>query len=249
VASDPVDAYDRIAPEFARLSEQRRAYLNRVERLVIDAIPEGARSLLDIGSGDGTRAFRIAAARRLPDVILLEPSAAMRAMWPHGACGWPIRAEELGEKVGQFDVITCLWNVLGHIFPDQQRAEVLRHCARLLSPNGRLFVDVSHRYNARHYGVMPTLARMLRDGIAPNGMNGDVQVHWTVNATTHAAQGHVFTDAEFRRIATGGGLRIENVFAVDYSSGKVRRSLFQGHLFYIASRSTEQTSSISAPVS
>jgi hypothetical protein len=31
---DPVDAYDRIAASFARLSEERRAYLEALERLV-----------------------------------------------------------------------------------------------------------------------------------------------------------------------------------------------------------------------
>lgn len=57
---DPVAAYDRIAPSFARLSEQRRAYLDAVERLIVSAIPAGSHSLLDIGAGDGVRSLGIA---------------------------------------------------------------------------------------------------------------------------------------------------------------------------------------------
>ena len=57
-----------------------------------------------------------------------------------------MRAEDLHLVQAEFDIITCLWNVLGHIFPFARRIEVLRKFARLLSPQGKLFIDVSHRY-------------------------------------------------------------------------------------------------------
>jgi 2-polyprenyl-3-methyl-5-hydroxy-6-metoxy-1,4-benzoquinol methylase len=233
---EPVEAYDRIAPEFSRLSDPRRAYCNRIDQLVIAEIPQGKHSLLDIGAGDGSRSRHIAEAACLEDVALLEPSAAMRSQWPAGTRGWAIQAEELGGKNGQFDVITCLWNVLGHIFPASSRVEVLRQCARLLSPGGLLFIDVSHRYNALHYGVLPTLLRMLRDRILPNEKNGDVAALWNVNGHNYATNGHVFTDAEFRRIASLAGLTIRKTLAVDYTTGEIRRSKFAGHLLYVLAR-------------
>lgn len=244
-----LESYDPVAPAFAGVALQRRAYLDRIDELVAAAIPPGARSLLDVGAGDGSRALRIAAARKLDDVVLLEPSAAMRAKWPPGIRGWPIRAEELGSKSTEFDAIVCLWNVLGHIFPGSARIEVLRHCARLLSPQGLLFVDVSHRYNARHYGLLPTLARAMGDRLFPGDEHGDVSVHWNVNGHPYAMRGHVFTDAEFRRLASAAGLKIQNVFSVDYATGKICRSRYSGHLLYIASRSAELTSSISSGLS
>jgi SAM-dependent methyltransferase len=230
---EPVAAYDRIASEFARISDERRAYLDAIERLVIAEIPPGARSLLDVGAGDGTRTLRIAAAAGLKDFVLLEPSAGMRSKWAPGVSGWPIRAEELSTKDGRFDVITCLWNVLGHIHPGQARVEVLRQCGRLLSPQGVLLIDVNHRYNASHYGLVPTLARMLRDRFVPNERNGDVTARWTVDGGACAAKGHVFTDAEFRRLATVAGLTVRKVFAVDYRTGEIRRSKHGGSLFYV----------------
>jgi 2-polyprenyl-3-methyl-5-hydroxy-6-metoxy-1,4-benzoquinol methylase len=233
---EPVEAYDRIAAVFSRLSDLRRAYCNRIDQLVIAEIPQGKHSLLDIGAGDGSRARRIAGAASLPEFVLLEPSAAMRSQWPAETRGWAIRAEELGGKNGQFDVIICLWNVLGHIFPASSRVEVLRQCARLLSPGGLLFIDVSHRYNALHYGVLPTLLRMLRDRILPNENNGDVAACWNVNGHNYATTGHVFTDAEFRRIASLAGLTIRTTLAVDYTTGEIRRSKFAGHLLYELAR-------------
>lgn len=244
-----VESYDPVASALPGVALGRRAYLDRIDELVIAGIPPGARSLLDIGAGDGSRALHIAAARNLNDVVLLEPSAVMRANWPPEIRGWPIRAEELGSKTGEFDAIVCLWNVLGHVFPSSARIEVLRHCARLLAPRGLLFLDVSHRYNARHYGLLPTLGRTIADHVSPSDERGDVTVRWNVNGRRYSTRGHVFTDPEFRRLASAAGLGVRKMISVDYATGAIRRSRFSGHLLYIAARSAEHTSSISSGVS
>lgn len=226
---DPVSAYDQIAPLYASLSAPRRAYLEAVERIVIGEIPPDSRSLLDIGAADGTRAARIAKAAGLTDLVLLEPSAAMRSRCPKDATVWPIRAEDLPEQQGSFDAITCLWNVLGHIFPAQARAGVLRGSARMLAPQGRIFLDVNHRYNACHYGVLPTAGRFLRDLLSTPGAHGDVTVTWGDCSTT----GHVFTHREIDGLVRSAGLAIEKRFVVDYATGGLRRFAFEGHLMYV----------------
>ena len=71
--------------------------------------------------------------KQLSEVTLLEPSAVMRSLCPIGSTLWALRAEELNASEGRFDVITCLWNVLGHIFPAASRIEALRQsrgCSR-----------------------------------------------------------------------------------------------------------------------
>jgi 2-polyprenyl-3-methyl-5-hydroxy-6-metoxy-1,4-benzoquinol methylase len=222
---DPVAAYDRIAPSFARLSEERRAYLDAVERLVVSAIPTGSRSLLDIGAGDGVRALRIAQAAGLKEIVLLDPSAEMRKSWPAGVTAWALRAEDLHAQQGRCDAITCLWNVLGHIFPASARCEMLRQCARLLAPGGRIFIDVSNRYNARHYGWLPTAWRFLR------GASRDVVVTWKPEGVSTV--GHVFTGREFAGLCRAAGVTIEQRFVVDYATGAVRHWSFEGHLLYV----------------
>ena len=238
---DPVAAYDRIGPAFASIAEKRRSYLDSVDRLVISGIPSGSRSMLDVGSGDGRRARGIAQARNITELVLVEPSVAMQ-----NDTGWgrlrTMRAEELHLMDGEFDVITCLWNVLGHIFPAASRVQVLNQFARLISPDGRIFVDVQHRYNARHYGAIPTGLRFLRDGLNWKETNGDVVVAWHACAT----RGHVFTHGEFRSLARAAGLNVETRFVVDYATGECRRWSTQGHLLYVlgqtASRKVQQTS-------
>jgi SAM-dependent methyltransferase len=74
---DPVAAYDELAPYYANFSAQRAAYLWSIEDLIVRRLPRGAKSLLDVGSGDGLRARRLAAQARIERVVLVEPSPRM----------------------------------------------------------------------------------------------------------------------------------------------------------------------------
>jgi SAM-dependent methyltransferase len=240
VMLDPVAAYDQIAPVFARIAEERRAYLDSIDQLVISGMQAGSRSMLDVGSGDGWRARRIAQARDIAELVLVEPSVAMQG---GDTTIRTMRAEELHVVDAEFDVITCLWNVLGHIFPSANRVQVLHQFARLISSRGRIFIDVHHRYNVRLYGAIPTALRFLHDRLRWNETNGDVVVAWDVDCTT---RGHVFTHREFHSLAREAGLNIEKEFTVDYATGECRRWRIEGHLLYVLSRtarpSVQQTS-------
>ena len=229
---DPVAAYDRVAPAYSRLAERRKAYLAAVDRIIGEEIPPGSRSMLDVGAGNGSRAQRIALGAGLRDLVLLEPSAAMRNRCPAEATLWAMRAEELSRQQSRFDVITCLWNVLGHIFPSGARAEALRQFARLISPSGRIFIDVNHRYNARHYGVWITAARFFRDRFRWTGHSGDVTITWNIEGHCCSTMGHVFTHKEFASLARAAGLSVEKRFVVDYATGQRRRWSVDGNLLY-----------------
>ncbi len=227
---DPVAAYNQIAPVFEELARDHKAYLESVEQLVISAIPSGSRSLLDIGSGDGSRARRIARSSGIFELTLVEPAVAMQ-------CGATdirtLRAEDLQMIEARFDVMLCLWNVLGHVFPAAARIEVLGQFARLLAPHGKAFVDVAHRYNARHYGVAPTAARFIHDLFTWNDESGDVAVSWDSGGEQTTTKGHVFTHREIASMCHSAGLNIEMKFVLDYATGQQRRWDFEGHLLYV----------------
>jgi 2-polyprenyl-3-methyl-5-hydroxy-6-metoxy-1,4-benzoquinol methylase len=233
ITLDSVAAYDRIAPVFASLAEQRKLYLDSVDRIVIAEIWPGSRSLLDVGAGDGTRSRRIAQSRCISELALIEPSVAMQGNGLVDRSVRMLRAEELNQLQAEFEIITCLWNVLGHISQTADRVEVLRQFARLLMPGGKIFVDVSHRYNARHYGLLPTAIRFLHDRLFQSEKNGDVVVSWDVGGTRCATLGHVFTHQEVQRLCRSAGLKIEKTFVLDYATGQLRRWKFEGHLLYV----------------
>ena len=235
---DPVEAYDSVATEYARLIESRLAYLNAIDELIQARIPPGSRSLLDVGAGDGRRALRIGHKLSMQEIVLLEPSAGMRNLFAENAETWQMRAEELDPTKPpaagrRFDVITCLWNVLGHIPTHALRIRALSQLRPLLTPSGILFIDVNHRYNARRYGWPRTAVRFLRDRLQPSERSGDVTAKWTLPGATCSTYGHVFTTRELRQLAVASHLNVEELIAVDYETGSTVQHSFLGNLLWI----------------
>ncbi len=228
---DTVEAYDQIASEFRELSQRRSAYLDAVDALVIGAIPRYARSLLDIGTGDGRRALKAAGAAEIREVVLAEPSSGMRALIPPGHETWDAGIEALPSG-REFDVVLCLWNVLGHV-PTEHRVTGLRNLARLCTDEGLIFLDVLNRYNVAESGLFPVVERRLRDIFLPSENNGDVAVKWIVHGQTVETEGHVFTVKEMDGLFKQAGLSVVERIVLDYRTGRRQSRLSAGNLFYV----------------
>jgi 2-polyprenyl-3-methyl-5-hydroxy-6-metoxy-1,4-benzoquinol methylase len=231
----PIAAYDAFAPFYSGYANTRMSYLSSVENIVIVHAPR-AGSLLDVGAGDGRRALRIAQAAKLRWVVLLEPSAGMRAQCPAGAEVWPYSASKIPDSGPQFDVITCLWNVLGHLEGQRQRASALVQFRKMLAPQGMVFLDVSHRYNAESYGWRMTLMRMAGDFFLRSEKRGDVSVTWKAGARTIHTTGHVFTHREIKWLVRSAGLKILRRWIISYETGRESKLPLRGHLLYQLAR-------------
>lgn len=244
---DPVEAYDRTAPIYAKLAEQRQAYLSSINSLIAERVPSGSHSLLDVGAGNGKRALRIAQMASLNEIVLIEPSRTMRKGSTDKTEVYALRAEELDHARSplagrHFDVIMSLWNVLGHIKPEKSRVRVLHQLSRALSPTGLLFLDVNHRYNAKAYGWAKTMVRWMGDCIAFTEHSGDVVASWTVGDKRCSTYGHVFTAREIGRLASEAGLAVRERLVVDYQSGDLRPFGFLGNLLYVFRPASARTS-------
>lgn len=227
----PIDAYDALAPSYKSYAEGRRSYIRVINDIVIARARHGA-SLLDVGAGDGNRAIEIGRSVEARRVVLVEPSAGMRAYCPEGSEVWPCSILEIPADTPSFEVITCLWNVLGHVQDEQRRLHALNKLRKLLLPGGVIFLDVSHRYNAASYGWTKTVARMAADIFFPSEKNGDVIVSWNTGAHAISTQSHVFTHREMRNLFSSAGLKILRRWVVNYETGTKCRVAFGGHLFY-----------------
>ncbi|HEV7373864.1 MAG TPA: class I SAM-dependent methyltransferase [Pyrinomonadaceae bacterium] len=226
--------YDALAPHFREYCRTKAAYLNTVDQLLIKSISAGADSLLDVGAGDGLRAARLAQSRQFQTLVLVDPSDVMATYCQQRNATevWCTTAEELPESDRRFDVITCLWNVLGHVPDHEKRLTALHRMSSLLTEDGQIFLDVNNRYNARAYGWLPTLGRVLYDRVRPSATNGDVTFSWQLDDRVIQARGHVFTPGEMTSLINGAGLRVERRFIVDYQTGQLRRRIITGQLLY-----------------
>ena len=254
---DPVAAYSRLALHYRNLSRGREAYLRSIEKIVVSRIPKDSKSLLDIGAGDGARALRIARECGIQNIVLVEPSQEMAAPAAGMAEIWNIRAEELcardrlhqsvnSQPSAPFDVIACLWNVLGHIHGFENRVRAMRAMHDLLTPEGKCFIDVNHRYNLGSYGFLTTAARFVSDSIFYEDANADVVAKWNIGGESISTYGHVFIDREIRQLASAAGLSVEERIVVNYDNGQIRHLAFTGNLLYVFRRSSD-IDSVSAP--
>jgi len=227
---DIIAAYDRIAPGFRELSQARAAYLHAVDAEILRRV-NGAASLIDIGAGDGLRAWRIAERSGIREIVLVEPSAAMRDLLPAGCEVWDARLESLPDRGRCFDVVLCLWNVLGHVPTRELRSAALNNLRALASASGMIFLDILNRYNVAECGAGVVLGRFLRDMYFPN--DGDVAVRWRTSAGEAAARGHVFTPKEMNDLLREAGLKVVERLVLDYRSGERRSWAGRGNLLYV----------------
>jgi SAM-dependent methyltransferase len=227
------EPYDRLAPHYRRFAETRATYLDAVDRYVIEHARPGGR-MLDVGSGDGVRAVRIARAIGASYLVLSEPSEGMHRLASLQLADeiWQVPAEQLYDTIQRFDVITCLWNVLGHLPGRDARVLALAGMRRLLAPGGEIFCDVNNRHNARAYGRTRVLLRRFIDGVMPDERRGDARFEWQVAGERIAASGHLFTPREVRMLAADAGLGVVEERAIDYVTGEPSDCPREGQLLY-----------------
>ena len=225
--------YDRLAPHYRSFAQGRATYLEAVDRYVIGHAVHGGR-MLDVGSGDGVRAVSIARALGASRLVLSEPSAGMAALCreqPVDAV-WQLPAQALAESTERFEVVTSLWNVLGHLPDRDARMAALQGMRRLLAPGGQIFCDVNNRHNARAYGTARVMARRIIDGVMPDERRGDTCFEWVVGEERIPATGHLFTPREMRSLIAAAGLVVADELAIDYATGAVSELPWYGQLVY-----------------
>ena len=235
MSEQSADIYDALAPYYREYAGKKSAYLASVDGLVLENIPDGANSLLDVGSGDGVRGMAIAKRKGIGYTVLCEPSAKMadlcRKLGPSEM--WQKSAGEISETSKHFDVILCLWNVLGHIPGRTERVKALTRMRTLLSDGGAIYIDVNNRHNASAYGALTVILRRAADFIAPYERRGDTCFEWKVGGKVFPAMGHLFTPCEINGIIRESGLSINKMVTVDYADGKVSESPYRGQLFFM----------------
>lgn len=232
---ETIRAYDAVAAVYDKYSEKYDAYLNAVNNLVIERLASGMR-LLDVGSGNGRRLQEISAQHRLSEVVAVEPSSEMAAMCREKT---GFRVHELfGENLDQlsdppFDVITALWNVLGHIPSSSLRICTLINMKKKLQPHGMIMLDVNNRHNRLAYGRIVVLRRRFLDAFFFRESRGDVRFEWNIEGKTIPASGHLFVPREVETLFAQAGLEVVERWAVNYANGALSSSPFDGQLFYV----------------
>lgn len=232
--ANTLKAYDAIAPLYSDYSGKYQNYLNAVDQLVIDRLASNVR-LLDIGSGDGRRLHKIASHHSLTNAVAVEPSAKMIALC-RSSTGFAVH-QLFGDELDRlpetnFDAVTVLWNVFGHMADSSVRLKTLRLIKTKLKLGGFVLLDVNNRHNQLAYGRWNVLKRRVIDGLAFNEKRGDVLYQWKIGEESVPSSGHLFTPHEMTTLFRQAGFKVAERMSVNYASGEVSVSPFDGQLFY-----------------
>ena len=241
------NAYDELAPYYVEYARTRAVYCDAVDRRVLEWAPAVPAAMLDVGSGDGGRAVRLAAELSATRLVLCDPSPRMaeRCRSHPGPEVWSVAAEDLPGGPGEFDLVTCLWNVLGSVEGAARRAEALRRIRARLSARGRIVLDVHNRYNAVTAGAGSVLVRVVRDVVNPSESNGSVEFAWQVAGESIASSGYLFTPRQMQRMFEDVGLVVVRRAFVDYDTG-APRGPWTGQMLFCLERSARSGPQIGA---
>lgn len=217
--------YNDVGSSYAGLSLGRKIYLQGVDTALKNlGLPEKSR-WLDIGSGDGARALLLAGETGWR-LSVSEPTTLLNEKFelenPEVSV---IRksAEEIPVALGEYDLVTLLWNVLGHV--DSPQA-VLSKAWELLRPGGTIFFDVNNFLNLRNYGVFRYGMNYVRSRsgelIFPIPQNDEMG--------TGRARVRLFSKDGVEKILQSCGFREISTSFVDYQTGRFVRRSSQGQI-------------------
>jgi len=225
------DFYSLFASTYQEYADMRKEYLDAVDAFVLREADHRAKSLVDVGAGDGRRALHIANELGINDITLIDNSPGMFSLVPtdqkvHLLCK-DITDSSIAESI-RADVVLWLWNVLGHI-PEPGLLSTLTNIRTLTREGGVVFVDVNNRCNISQYGLVAA-RNYIRDIFLRSGGNFVLTIETeSGNVTTNV---HIFSKREIEAAFRMAGFKIEKRAYIDYKTGALKRTQFQGQLVY-----------------
>lgn len=228
---DSKNYYNSISSEYFIYREQRKPYLDKVDSIIINDFRDKAKKILDVGAGDGLRGVKIFKNIQADVICLVEESNEMATnIKKINGVDIFVGSIQQFNSDKKFDIILCLWNVLGHVKTFNERISILKLLKSYLSENGVIVIDFNNRYNYIHYGITQALRNIVKSIFKR-------EAGWfIVNNRDGTMQSPVYIHNyfEIKNIILKAGLHIEKLTIIDYDNGRIKNNLFQGqYLFYL----------------
>ena len=239
--SDSSIFYDAISATYDVVSEERRAYINGVNNLIVgELLRHDIRGFTDIGCGNGTRTITIAkAANSAPQGLDSSPRMVEQAV-RRGVAAQVGDISQLttipSDLLSAQSAVLCLWNVLGHIATPQSRQLAVNNMSSLLRPGGLLMIDVNNRYNSATYTKNAATKNVLADVMHPTKTHGDFVTTKQTPEGGVTTSTHIFSPQELVAGIVRSGLSLKKLLFVDYDNGSVKHSPFKGQIFAVAQK-------------
>lgn len=224
------DYYNNLSESYDSETIKRLKYLNKVDDYIIQNCKDNLiNNYLDVGSGDGRRSMKIADKVNVNNTIyLIDNSESMSSNIKENdrVKVYNISVNDLETEL-KFDLITCLWNVLGH-FPNKE--SVIRFFKKVdtfLSKEGIFVFDVNNRYNIAQYGNK-NVAKNIEKDILKEKRSG----WFTLGKVPNQTQVYIHSPFDINFYLQSTNLYIDETLFIDYNNGSEVSTFFEGQLLY-----------------
>jgi SAM-dependent methyltransferase len=221
--------YNKIADDYSAMLLKRERYLKAIENEVCNS--KDVKNYLDIGCGDGSRSIRIISELKPLKSILIDESDQMVNLFTvrKDLNIQLITGNFLNEEFKDtFDVIACLWNVLGHVETRELRLAFLKKIYNLLDESGTLYFDVNNRYNIRTYGKLNVISNIIKDFFKLKKTG-----YWRINPKKNVSSiVYIHNPFEMGKLLKEAGFMKFKKLYFDYNTGTKVNSFFAGQILY-----------------
>lgn len=228
------EIYKNLAPFYRSYSNKKQAYLNGVDVQILPYISDRI-SLLDLGTGDGVRILNLVqkSHKKLKKITLVDSCFEMLSSICQNNIVSVERTDfsQKGFKLkNKYDLITCLWNVMGHIDSSSVEQAFLG-MKRHLKENGVIILDVNNRYNYKQYG-WKAIRNFVLDKFRKK-KTGDIFFNFTCANKKIPSFVHLFSQKEIEDILKKAHLKVHKRLYINYKTGTLENGQFSGQLFYV----------------
>lgn len=228
------DYYDLISEKYPKIYSSRSNYLKKVDDIILKKI-KNINSMLDIGSGDGQRTKILSESLGIEseNVNCVESSHEMylktkihfKNVFNENIVNFNLKKS--------FDLVTCLWNVFGHIEDEKNRISVLKKVENFLNPGGYFVLDINNRYNINSYGIKSVIRNIFYDIIKKK----DRGIYYLKN-NEKQHKVYIHNPIEFKKYLKQTNLKLIDELYIEYNTGQIKNTLFEGQCLYILRKTT-----------
>ena len=222
--------YSETADHYEKIRSKQYLYNKTVDSIIIDSVKDQIKNILDVGAGNGKRGIYIKEKLNASEILLLEESKEMVKNIKRTAVV-DVKVESILDYHSdrKFDLIICLWNVLGHIDDKTNRVIALKKMKSSLSDKGVIFIDFNNRMNVKHYGFKNFIRNSIRTLFTKDSGWFNLELHGIKTKV------YVHNFSEMTELIKNAGLNIRFMKSIDYSTGEIHKSRFKGQLLFCLS--------------
>jgi len=217
--------YTKIADSYNIISNKRTYYNTSVDNIIINQCKNKIKTIMDVGCGDGKRGINIFEKTNAEEILLIDESEEILSCVEETKHIKKISSSILDLKTEKkYDLIICLWNVLGHVETAEKRILTLKLLGELLKKNGFMFIDFNNRFNIKEYGYYSVIKNVLLNIIKKESG------WYTVKNEEFATKVYVHQYYEIIKMINKSNLKINKIYFIDYKTGKLVKNMFQGQI-------------------